>query len=100
MAAALEPPLLFLPRILPENVMNTLRCPHLDRLLSKLVDSYSRLEDRDMAAVLTGTEVPAEVDALHVAMAEHRTSCPVCIRIDRTRQEKSVFNAPTQRVQP
>lgn len=80
--------------------MNPLRCPYLDRLLQRLVASYPRLEDPGVGDVLARTELRADVEAMHMAMAEHQKSCPVCIRIDRTRTEESVFNAPTQRVQP
>jgi len=82
--------------------MNTLRCLYRDRLLRKLVDTYSQLEKRDMAAVVAGTEVPPQVEDLQLTLADHLASCPVCLRNDSAgpEVERAGIDAPTPKVQP
>lgn len=82
--------------------MNALRCPYRDRLFRQLVDSSKQLEKGDKAGVLVSTEVRVQVEAINLIIAEHRMSCPVCLRIDRSQPgvERSAFNASKQEVPP
>lgn len=79
--------------------MDTLRCPYFDLLVRKLVDAYHRMEDRDILGLLAGVEIPAEIDDIHLKMAEHRETCFMCQTIDR-KPRKSVLRAPAQKVEP
>ena len=62
--------------------MYPISCPYFDHLGLDLIDSYRRMEDRDLFCLLYGREVPNEIEAIHLAMAEHRRDCPLCRRID------------------
>ena len=65
--------------------MNPLSCPYFDRLGRDLIDAYGRVDDCAIFCVLSGREVPNEIGAIHLEMAEHRRNCPLCRRIDYVR---------------
>jgi hypothetical protein len=65
--------------------MNPLSCPCFDRLGRDLIDAYCRVEDRDLFCLLSGKGVSDEIVSIHLAMAEHRRNCPLCLRIDHAR---------------
>jgi hypothetical protein len=67
--------------------MKPVHCPHFDALTHNLVDAYARLGDSDVLCALGGTETSGEIDRVHLQMAEHRRTCPVCSKIDHERQQ-------------
>ena len=56
-----------------------MRCPHLDRLRSDLIEAYRRLEDNDLFVIANNPEAPdSQVYSIHQAIAHHRDICPIC----------------------
>jgi hypothetical protein len=75
--------------------MDTFRCPHLDQLGRELVDAYRNAEDRDIFCISAGLGLPNEIEALHLAMAEHRRVCPLCLQGELTELRRKVVQAST-----
>lgn len=65
--------------------MHPVRCPHFDRLVRTLISAYRELGDNDVFCMLDGMEVPRKIKDIHVEMADHRRTCPVCRKIDEER---------------
>jgi hypothetical protein len=82
--------------------MNPVRCPYFDALVSNLIDAYARLGDRDVFCMLGGMEVPDEIEGIHLEMAEHRRTCPLCRKIDKERlvDDKAVRHTVKQGARP
>jgi len=59
--------------------MNTYRCPDLAKLGRELIQAYRNLDDRTIFELSVGPEGDQnQVRAIHLAMAEHRSTCPLC----------------------
>ena len=59
--------------------MNTYRCPDLGKLGRELIQDYRNLDDRTIFELSVGPEGDQnQVRAIHLAMAEHRSTCPLC----------------------
>ena len=80
--------------------MNTVHCAHFDQLARELVETYRRLEDRDLFCLMAGKDGPDEIEAAHLAMAEHRVECPLCRHLDGTPSNEAAFNLLNHSAQP
>jgi len=66
--------------------MTTFRCPELDRLGRELIEAYRNAEDYDIFCISAGLDIPNQIEAVHLAMAEHRRVCLVCFQIERSEE--------------
>jgi hypothetical protein len=78
--------------------MNLPRCPYLDQFARDLVEAYRRDKEHDLLGPLAGREVSNEIEAAHLAMAQHRKKCPLCRKIDSGTQ--AVISALKEKPQP
>jgi hypothetical protein len=58
--------------------MNTLQCPHLDRLGRELIDAYRNLDDDEVFALGGADSSENPIQKIHREMAEHRQMCAIC----------------------
>lgn len=75
--------------------MDTFRCSHLDQLGRELVEAYRNAEDRELFCVSAGLGLPHEIEALHLAMAEHCRICPLCLQGELTELRRKVLDIST-----
>jgi hypothetical protein len=75
-----------------EDAMHPVRCPHFDELVRTLVDAYRQLGDNDVFCMLNGVEIPGKIKQIHVEMAEHRRTCPMCRKLDEVRPSVEKVN--------
>ena len=73
--------------------MDTFRCPDLDQLDHELIEAYRNTEDRDLFCISAGLGLPNEIEALHLAMAEHCRVCPLCLQEELTELREDVLEA-------
>jgi hypothetical protein len=73
--------------------MDTFRCPDLDQLGRELVEAYRNAEDCEIFCISAGLGLPSEIEAIHLAMAEHRRVCPLCLQRELTELREDVLEA-------
>ena len=73
-------------------VMNSLRCPRLDRLGRDLIEAYRQVGDADILSLPQHPEGSELFLCVHRKMAEHRRSCFLCQQSEST--SRSNHNVP------
>jgi hypothetical protein len=71
--------------------MDTFRCPDLDQLGRELIDAYRNAADCEIFCISAGLGLPNEIKALHLAMAEHRRVCPLCLQRELTELTEDIL---------
>jgi hypothetical protein len=66
--------------------MDFYRCAQLDQLGRELIKAYRRVDDLDVFCLESEMDPSSEITRLHLLMAKHHQSCPMC------RQQTRVTN--------